>query len=123
MIKTKDIRIGNLFQDKYSKSIIKVNGITENDIFFSGNFTKEWQAEPIPITEEWLLKFGFRKTKYNSVIIYDSELQNSTYITIDKDYSSYFMWGEYLTSIKYVHELQNLYYALIKEELIFCELN
>jgi hypothetical protein len=122
-MKITDFRIGNLVRDKYSKGIIKVNGITENDIFFSGNFTKEWQAEPIPITEEWLLNFGFKKTEYNSDIIYDSELQNSTYITIDNDYSSYFMWGEYLTSIKYVHELQNLYYALTKEELILCELN
>ena len=103
-MKTTDFRIGNLVIDKYSKDIIKVNGITENDIFFSGNFTKGWKAEPIPITEECLLKFGFRKTKYNSVIIYDSELQNSTYITIDNNSSSYFMWGEYLTSIKYDHE-------------------
>ena len=117
VLKASGLRIGNLFQDKYSKSIIKVNGITENDIFFSGNFTKEWQAEPIPITEEWLLKFEFKKTEYKSDIIYDSGLQNSTYITIDNNYSSYFMWAAYLTSIKYVHELQNLYFALTKREL------
>jgi hypothetical protein len=95
-----------------------INRIGCQDIVRVQENIGSFNYEPIPLTEEWLLKFGFKKTEYKSDIIYDSGLQNSTYITIDNNYSSYFMWGEYLTSIKYVHELQNLYFALIRTELI-----
>jgi hypothetical protein len=120
-MKTTDFRIGNLMRDKYSKDIIKVNGITENDIFFSGNFTKEWQAEPISLTEEWLLKFGF-KVDYGCILL---STKRGT-ITIEEDLaeiSSVITHNGFMAPCEYVHELQNLYYALTKEELILCELN
>ena len=67
-------------------------------------------AEPIPLTEEWLLKFGL-KTGYNHLFGF-----------ITKDYNTYYLEdgeGYNITSkpIEYVHQLQNLYFALTGEEL------
>jgi hypothetical protein len=112
MINAKELRIGNLFQDKYSKAIIKVNGITENDIFFSGNFTKEWQAEPIPLTEEKLLKLGFIKDEILG--FYRNDKSNSTIII---DYDFICLLGYSHVKLDYVHQLQNLYFDLNKKEL------
>ncbi|MDV3630452.1 hypothetical protein [Elizabethkingia anophelis] len=69
--------------------------------------------EPIPITDEWLIKLGFEKSYSSS---------NCTKTT--NGYKLDFAGGEvlYLDSvrlkhIKYVHQLQNLYFALTGKEL------
>jgi hypothetical protein len=68
----------------------------------------------ITLTEEWLLKFGFEKdvTEYNTCWFL-----NHVYI--------WFVDGEYINEldlpIKYVHQLQNLYFALKGEELTLKE--
>jgi len=70
--------------------------------------------KPIPLTEEWLLKFGFEKigrnftTKDNFVIWLS--LSSETYQFRLHGY------GKDI-EIKFVHQLQNLYYALTNEEL------
>jgi len=70
---------------------------------------------PIELTEEWLLKFAFEK------------IDDYTYEHVDEDY---WIWtlGHYSFNdstysiqigkdLKYVHQLQNLYYALTGKEL------
>lgn len=68
---------------------------------------------PIPLTEEWLLKFGFEK---------ENETWVKDYFLIDSDdlkISFENAWGEDRTvKLQYVHQLQNLYFALTGEELI-----
>lgn len=123
VLKASDLRVGNKLL--FLGDVVTFKNITEfreDGIFWIKTFepkieSKNFHFKPIPLTEEWLLKFGLKKTHYNNEIIYDSGHQNSTYIIIDENSSSYFMWGAYLTSIKYVHELQNLYFALMKREL------
>lgn len=81
---------------------------------------------PIPLTEEWLLKLGFAeatvgvgiKSRFvinpkNSlpVVIIHDEVENKFYIQ---------NWGQAFINTVYiesVHQLQNLYFAIIKEEL------
>jgi hypothetical protein len=105
----RELRIGNLFVDKQTQTIINVIGLTENIITFSGHFKNDWKAEPIPLTEEWLLKFGFCKFKnYNDfskggIIIHGRKRG--------------FVLRKSVPDIKYVHQLQNLYFALTGEEL------
>lgn len=81
---------------------------------------------PIPITEEWLLKFGFKictghfynhlKNAYSrddfdfTVCFWDDG-------TIDLDSAFDDMFGIELKHIKFIHQLQNLYFALTGEEL------
>jgi hypothetical protein len=73
--------------------------------------------EPIALTEEWLVKFGFEKL-YSSAI--HTTFSNGTIL-------SYYVWhksGNQYADIygakvrcQYVHQLQNLYFALTGLEL------
>lgn len=89
--------------------------------------------QPIPITEEWLLKFGFNHV---SGTLRDKK------INIQKEegsgHSEYDLWIDFgddnetfeveilivskegdwfFTKQKYIHQLQNIYFALTKKEL------
>lgn len=90
----------------------------------------------IPIAEEWLLKFGFRKKEnlypINSPVYYISDIDIDYcffYADFRKDFVFYIEYTDspfpkdtdvlYPVSfgIKYVHQLQNLCFALTGEEL------
>ena len=65
--------------------------------------------EPIPLTEEWLLKFGFERLGSGRF-----DFKTFTYYLHD---GSFYNKTSRLCTIKYVHQLQNLYFALTGEEL------
>jgi hypothetical protein len=79
------------------------------------------EAKPIPLTEEWLEKFGFEKT---SGISYSSGEEKRTNIW-RKDKFTYNGWNGWWVmkrkfsgkNLQHVHQLQNLYYALTGEQL------
>ena len=81
--------------------------------------------KPIHLTEEWLVRFGFKYSDYyNNYRIIAGDYHNSIQL-IDgewlyngdiSDASRYSIRG-----IKYVHTLQNLFYALNDEELTLNE--
>ncbi len=77
--------------------------------------------EPIPLTEEWLVKLGFEET-YKSQHTQRFDLISNTKFGYNKNLKTdiyYIRWiGEDFIHIKYVHQLQNLYFALTGEELI-----
>ena len=75
------------------------------------------KLSPIPLTEEILLKCGFKNSKSNIITYtyinnpayYITEIGNCfTFISCDKIR---------VRSIKYLHELQNLFFAITGEEL------
>ena len=67
---------------------------------------------PIPLTEEWLLKFGF----YNSEVFKNSFIKNGVDIYI-QDTAFWYDLANDSIEIKTIHQLQNLYFALTNEEL------
>jgi len=72
--------------------------------------------KPIPLNEEWLLKFGFIFFYSNPRLesfFYNIQSYHPFNLKIDRDGDV--MFNE--LNIKYVHQLQNLYFALIMEEL------
>ena len=83
----------------------------------------------IELTEEWLLKAGFRYKKYNPTTIgstnvfgsglYISQMfSNGFSLVFQTDRKNfYFEFSDRF--IKYVHELQNIYFALTGVELVF----
>ena len=77
--------------------------------------------EPIPLTEEWLLKFGYVKFKENSVysslsLVVDNVLSYT--ILLEHENNTVTMPNKYKKIIlKHVHQLQNLYFALTNKEL------
>lgn len=71
------------------------------------------EIEPIPLTEEWLVKLGFNAIDDHFIIIPESDYSS---IVIEKNNNEF----NILTipaSLKYVHQLQNLFYCLTGEEL------
>jgi hypothetical protein len=114
-MKASELRIGNYFYD----TLGKVNRIDLEAITY---IVKEPhnQVKPIPLTEEWLLKFGFSKRDVLSSVLYDMKNPRfSIYLNppIDKSNKWNILGIEKNINIQYVHQLQNLYFALTGEEL------
>ena len=124
MITANELRIGNLV--KWREHILSIKSIDYESVYVELNeelrilyetkhlYLPITEIEPVPLTEERLLKFGFEKdvTEYNTCWFL-----NHVYI--------WFVDGEYINEldlpIKYVHQLQNLYFALKGEELTLKE--
>ncbi len=121
MINQNELRRGNLFIEKYSQQIIPVLELLRNGstVFDFDNGGKIWQAEPLPITKEWLLKFGFNDKIWGgwlSIKIND-EMSLAYYEGFQGiSFATSAIHGE-SEHIKYVHQLQNLYFALTGQEL------
>ena len=79
-------------------------------------------VNPIPLTEEWLIKFGFEKidTGYISdqYTGYTWILWSTSFeLEIYRDGLFYFDKNDHNLKFEYVHHLQNAYFYLIGEEL------
>jgi len=121
MIQEHELRIGNLVLIPYNKSN-KKEGFYQariEKIGEFGSYIKPEDYEPILLTEELLLKFGFEKEPcpHNETMYYWIPNILSLEKSIEHDSSIVFShdWGE--VEIKYVHQLQNLYWVLFGEEL------
>ena len=80
----------------------------------------EEMFEPISLTEEWLLKFGFDQDKITKIIIiYETEFWDIKWVDgmIFMFNYNYMPLSDSLKHIQYVHQLQNLYFALTEKEL------
>lgn len=112
-MKVTELRIGNFV--KYQNAIIEVNYIIESSVGFGNGikflYEPSYQFEPIELTEEWLLKFAFEK-KTHTFVKYPLSI---------KCQSKYFYYVKTRLEIKYIHQLQNLYFALTNEELTIKE--
>jgi hypothetical protein len=102
-----ELRIGNIVKqgiiESIGSSLIQVSDtIYESEI-----------VEPIPLTEEWLFKFGFK-------LKYEYYEHNENYIEFwivnGKIFCEYKGVSIY-DNINYVHDLQNLHFAIYKREL------
>jgi hypothetical protein len=91
---------------------VKLNGFEVHPLTWYGG-----DLQPIPLTEEWLLKFGFEKTEWDNFNSYRLMIGNNNYaIVLYSDGNCEV--GDIITcKIEYIHLLQNLYFALTGEEL------
>jgi hypothetical protein len=94
--------------------------LTEHEIWVEANGFNEtyYDFKGIPLTEEWMLKFGFEKINGNyekGMILLHGNLKTGT---IDFLLHEPHSGKLHLTILDYVHQLQNLYFALTGEELI-----
>jgi len=141
MINQNELRIGNIIHFPFISDNVKVVGLAlvENDkqiriqTTISGNHNFFELAEkytPIPLTEEWLLKAGFEKDDSGVEISdqdycewYQKEFPIIGILCQSSDKSYIFDEDTDTLKIKYVHELQNLYFSLVNEELVFSSNN
>ena len=78
-------------------------------------------VNPIPLTEEWLLKFGFKLDMeiFNwNATIGENEIGDFKLALRYSERIGWFFQSK-CTVLKYVHQLQNLYFAICGEELVF----
>jgi hypothetical protein len=129
-MKAQELRIGNLVN--HTTGQCKVVGFY-GEIFRAENINKielksnVFNLQPIPLTEEWLLKFGFEKlnTTMSGCFVFQKGLWRvAIKVNIEETYE-WVLWHERispptwcLSRFEYVHQLQNLYFALTGEELI-----
>ena len=110
-----ELRIGNLVYRK--KTVIEVDIVILSSICTLENQNIELY-KPIPITEEWLQKFGFVRLG-NQETWFGRALWNKGVFAIMHGYGT--TNGQRTryntTEFDYIHQLQNLYFALIGEEL------
>lgn len=111
MIEPRELRIGNLLYIQTGATSLCPIEITGLDIYdqFKGFIPS---LQPIPLTEEWLVKFGFEKKRGWDDSPFYKKNDVDIYIVSDKSFTN-----ELDVPIKHVHQLQNLYYALTGEEL------
>ena len=136
-MKANELRIGNLVQTNYEGFINVVNINSEGFDYIDfrksgfkaiGRIELEY-VEPIPLTEEWLLKFGFKKWGRDDMprtvsfeLVWIKIFPANSFCDF-KGYGFMYYKKEESNSvesarvvIQYVHQLQNLYFALTGEE-------
>lgn len=112
-MKANELRIGNW------ASIYGTNGWADEfkEMEISQHHFQVCESHPdwfkdIPLTSEWLERFGFEDVDeyyyHEGMRIYD-----------DGDGKLYYMSNDALVHLDYVHQLQNLYFALTGEELTY----
>lgn len=122
-MKATELRIGN-----YINYGTQVTGITEKTIYVSpvGKYKitsyRNNQIKPIPLTEQWLKDFGFEEKALRVFYIDINGLKLGIKLTSDNDGILMIQnFGRFdlglNKEIKYVHQLQNLYFALTGKEL------
>jgi hypothetical protein len=114
-MKATDLRIGN-WVNLYDDYNSEVTGLTNtNKVWCVNNPHNEncaWNPDkikPIPLTEGWLKKLGFEKALNG----WWDETEN--WCCNNNDF--YLGAKMFLAKVDYVHQLQNLYFALTGKEL------
>ena len=136
-MKTEYLRLGNILTD--GKFLFGVNTIEEEtiwgylfhcikpekleDYYAEGNhhFNIE-NIDGVPLTEEWLMKFGFEKFIGNNILWGLGDFCVGWY---GNKYATWIIRMRqennemnFHSQIEYVHQLQNLYFTLTGKELI-----
>jgi hypothetical protein len=123
-LRASELRVGNI-------TTLGVVSLIDQDVFRvvdseGDSFKNTWaEIKPIPLTEEWLLKLGFKQCGYemlswkHETLLPSFDLDGINWADFDEpDYQflNYKVADEILR-IDYVHQLQNLYFVLTGEEL------
>ena len=116
-MKANELRIGNYV---YLEDMLQEIKFYDFICLDNKDYTEE-DYNPIPLTEDWLLKLGFENSfKFISKSGYlfecgldgDDFVNNQRTLLINKSL---------IVKIKHVHQLQNIYHSLCQEELTIKE--
>ena len=116
-----ELRLGNWVKVEFDYEVVKA--INEITLWCAlggkgeGCMQLHSDVSPIFLDEEWLIKFGFKYRTdtgfngwYSNIILGES-------IRIFEVENKWYKYSSAHIVIKYVHQLQNLYFALTGEEL------
>ena len=109
-MKASELRIGNLVNE-YKETVV----VTKNTFKIWDEYNLSKFIKPIPLTEEWLVKFGF---EYKEMYYQSKYLValNDCFIIAERVTGLFYVDAPN-NELKHVHQLQNLYFALTCKEL------
>lgn len=125
MIETNDLRRGNIIINAIDGLQYFIRDITENYVRARYVNSTVWllqiysrKMSGIPLTEEWLVNFGFDKIldEDRPYFLIFKKPRMTIYFSTNEKWHHVFFEGVPV-AIEYVHQLQNLYFALTSEEL------
>lgn len=120
-MKSNELRIGNYVElrgeiapvIKITNGRVEINGINKylHDIGL---------LDPIPLTEEWLIKFGFEKIglNYRLLIDFKNGFKELVLYFNTREQKFFVKANNYLVEILYIHKLQNFTFETMDKELI-----
>ena len=133
-MKTTDLRINNhvqlIFPDGEITAVVE--GVKRGMIALDVNGRIGWydstSINPIPLTEQWLFDLGFEKYTGRYGVYYKHYALEGFRVWLPRDI---YGWGYTVgrkdfetgdtywvkNEVRYVHQLQNLYFALMQEEI------
>ena len=117
-MEAKELRISNLanvsLKSGNGRTLIKE--INYTDLEKISTETGSYIYEPIPITEEWLIKAGFEKRDSEFI---KGKIYESGKITVGffKEGIETYFGPQEIFNIEHLHQLQNLYHSLTSQEL------
>lgn len=141
MIQPNELRLGNYVQDRGGK-VLKIDTFetTHNGeeyvlkvgqrMFVNGNEVHPLTEysdylQPIPLSDEWLAKFGFDDDGFRQytllnwgIKVVESLASKGSWIV----YQGFLRQFQEIAEVQYIHQLQNLFFALTGEELKLNEL-
>lgn len=140
MIQANELKLGNFLIHKEYGLAMVVSISSDNTVFLENQVSSEdyncdldENIEPIPLTEEMLLKCGFEKNKSSYTFIIDeftilwyneSDMFHKSSFEVHLCKLLYNPNGEISTKranfkidVEYLHQLQNLFFALTNKDL------
>lgn len=127
-MKATDLRLGNIVQTRQGKMTkVNISNLINLIDFESGKYDDDPPILPILINHEWLLKLGFNDEEYKDGYIgidFESGQMTLSFVIAKPkklwenqiDYV-FMLHGHRIVTIKYVHELQNIFHAVTSHEL------
>ena len=122
-MKPNELRINNYVKVQLCTNPIQI--IT--NIMFNGIYTVDTEnvdyadVEPIKLTDKWLINFGFEKTEWDNNNSFRKMVGNNDYTIVFYSNCICEIGDVIVKEIQYVHQLQNLYFALTENELQIAE--
>ena len=117
-----ELRIGNLVNYQVGTSIFqdKVTAITEKRIVIGNVAIKHDCLRPIPLTEEWLINFGFKEVLGKFVI----KATDGYNVCVGLRNEKWYLYNDdcdaecnIICEVESVHRLQNLFFDIWNIEL------
>ena len=130
-MKATELRIGNYIKLMLNHEDYETIQVTSDELVMVDK--KQADYEPLRLTEDWLLKHGFSVKNFDySIPISECKVVWLTLIPQDEECTAYSVCvtqtdedeedqNVFLSDISYVHQLQNLYYAMANKELVLKE--
>ena len=129
-MKANELRIGNWVHNPLQAVDLQVDARVISSVVYDNktHINPKYRFQPIPLTEEWLLKFGFEKRIDGNRTLFEKSHLNGMFVfTAQRDndkFRLYIMqpqvaktWTPFAWFNAHVHLLQNIYFVLAGEEL------